>query len=288
MIDDWGGPRADSGWNGIQNPEAVHRELSKLDPIFSAMPVWESEASQFLRVRAVQHVISTGLCEFIWHPFFPQKALPNHPHFLEDMSKSLSALGGRSESAWRALSLRGIAALGGTAMESRQAESMVQRVLKILRPLTTPSQSADFENALMGIVKESVMLWKTAQMDEAKVVVEARPDPSDQVNWLAEDMQGLLEASMPPDDKLDAANLKPQCIFPSILRTSLKGETVLLHRGRALLPTSQVWIHGVLEQKEHEAELAKALSDARSKVKARRMSVPTGPNSPTAGKSPKN
>ncbi len=250
------------------------------------MHVWESEVSQFLRVKAVQHVISTGLCEFIWHPFFPQNALPSHPgwsHFLEDMSKSLSALGGRSESAWRALSLRGIAALGGTAMESCQVESMVQRVLKILQPLTSPSQSADLENALMGVVKESVTLWKTAQMDEAKVVVEARPDASDTEKWDADDMQGLVEASMP----LDAANLQPQCIFPSILQTTSGGETVLLHRGSALFPTSQVWIHGVLEEKEHEEEFAKAMLDARSKMKARRMSVPTGPNSPTAGKSPR-
>ncbi len=253
------------------------------------MHVWESEVSQFLRVKAVQHVISTGLCEFIWHPFFPQNALPNHPgwsQFLEDMSKSLSASGGRSESAWRALSLRGIAALGGTARESRQVESMVQRVLKILQPLTSPSQSADFETALMDIVKESVTLWKTAQMDEAKVVVDARADASDQLKWHAEDMQGLVEASMPLDDKLDAANLQPQCIFPSILQTTSGGGTVLLHRGIALFPTSQVWIHGLWEQKEHEEELAKLLLDARSR-RNRRMSVPTGPNSPTAGKSPK-
>ncbi|KAL8670545.1 MAG: hypothetical protein Q9168_004924 [Polycauliona sp. 1 TL-2023] len=274
----------------IENPEAVHHELSQLDPIFTSTPIWESEVSEFLRLKNVQHVISTGLCDFIWYPLFPQDDLLDYKgagQFLEAVSKSLSVSGGRSESAWRVLTLRGIAALDGAEMAERQVESMVDRILKILRPLTTQSQLAELKSTLVDFVKESVKLWTAAQKDDAKVVVEARPDPSDHEKWYAEDIQGLVEASMPLDDKIDPMNLKPLCIFPSIHQITSSGDTVPLHRGSAVFPTSQVYIHGMLEQREHEEELAKAMSDARSKVNARRTLVPTGPNSPTTGRFPR-
>ena len=204
--------------------------------------------------------------------------------FLEAVSESLSVPGGRSESAWRVLTLRGIDARGGAVMASRQVESTVHHVLQILRPLTIPSQSAELENALLGIVKESVTLWKTAQKDNAKVIIEARPDPGDHKKWHAEDIQGVEEASIPPDGKIDLTGIKPLCIFPKILQITSPDKTVVLHQGSALFPTSQVWIRGMFEQKEHDEELAQAVLDARSKVNARRTSCLTGPNSPTGGK----
>lgn len=216
----------------IQNPEAVHNELSQLDPIFTSTPIWESEVSEFLRLKDVQHVISTGLCDFIWYPLFPQDDLLDYKgtgQFLEAVSKSLSVSGGRSESAWRALTLRGIAALGGAEMAERQVESMVDRILKILRPLTTQSQLAELKSTLVGLVKESVKLWTAAQKDDAKVVVEARPDPSDHEKWHAEDIHGLVEASMPLDDKINPMKLKPLCIFPNIHQITSSGDTVPLH-----------------------------------------------------------
>ena len=261
--------------------------MSKLDPIFKSTPIWESEVSEFLRLGGVRHVISVSLCNSIWHPFFPQDDLPDHKgvgQFLEAVSKSLSVSGGRSESAWRVLALRGINALGGAGMAARQVESMVHRVLEILRPLTTPSQSAGLESALVGLVKDSVTLWTAAQKNDAKVVIEARPDPSDKKKWHAEDIQGVEEASIPPEGKIDPTGIKPLCIFPNVLQITSPDKTVVLHRGSALFPTSQVWIRGVSEQKEHDEELAQAVLDARSKVNARRTSCPTGPNSPTGGK----
>ena len=134
---------------------------------------------------------------------------------MEAVSESLSVSGGRSESAWRSLTLRGIDARGGAVIASRQVESTVHQVLRILRPLTTPSQLAELENTLLGIVKDSVTLWKAAQKDEAKVVVQARPDPSDHKKWYAEDIQGVEEAFIPPDGKFDLTGIKPQCIFAS-------------------------------------------------------------------------
>ena len=270
---------------GIQDPDTVRQELSKLDPIFASTPIWDSQASEFLRLRAVQHVISTSLCDIIWHPFFPQDSTPVG-HFLEGVSNSLSISGTRSESAWRVLTLRGIKALAGVGMASRQVDSAVHRVLNILQPLTTPSQVGELKHALFDLVKESVTLWTVAQKDAAKVVVEARPNSSDDNKWYAEDIQSAGEASTPPIGKLDLARIKPLCIFPSINQQRSPNESVLLHRGSAVLPTAKVWIRGILEQKEHDEELEKEMLAARSKVNARRASGLTSPNSPTAGKLP--
>ena len=270
--------------NGTQNPEAVHQELSKLNPIFDSTPILQTEISEFLRLREVQHIISVCLCDFIWRPFFPRDSLPNNDvvgPFLEEVSKSLSQSGGRSESAWRVLTLRGIDDL---SVQSSRAESTLHQVLEILRPLIIASDLAKFEKDLVRIINESITLWKTARKDEAKFVVKKSPDLSDKENWQAEDIGDFMGAPMPPDGKIDTTGIPPLCLFPNILQVTLGGETVVVHQGSALFPTSHVRIQAVLEKKEHEEELAKAVSDARSKVHARRISFPTGPNSPVAGK----
>ncbi len=142
----------------------------------------------------------------------------------------------------------------------------------------------EFEKDLVKIINEAITLWKTARKDEAKFLVEKRPDPSDKENWQAEDIRGFEGASMPPVEKIDTMGIPSLCLFPNILQITSGGETVVVHQGNALFPTSHVWIQAVLEKKEHEEELAKAVSDARSKVNARRISCPTGPNSPMVGK----
>ena len=261
----------------------MREELSKLNPIFASTPIWESQASEFLRLRAVQHVISTSVCDFIWQPFFPQDD-PLVGQFLEAVSKSLSVSGKHSESPWRVLTLRGINALADAGMASRQVDFTVHRVLEILQPLTIPSQLEELKQTLVDLVKESVSLWAAAQKDTAKVVVEARPNPSDNSKWYAEDSQGFGETSTPSIGKIDVTDIQPLCIFPNIIQLTSPNKSVLLHRGSALFPTSQVWIRGMVEQKEHEEELAEAVLAARSKVNARRTSCTTGPNSPMRGK----
>ena len=204
--------------------------------------------------------------------------------FLEAISKSLSISGGRSESAWRVLTLRGINALAAAGMVSLQVDSTVNQILEILRPLTTLSQSGEIKHALVNLVKESIIVWKAAQNDAAKVVVEARPSPSDNNKWYAEDIQSVGEASPQLIKKIDLTSIKPFCIFPNIIQLTSPNKTVLLHRGSAVFPTSKVWIQGMSEQKEHDEELEKEMLAVRSKVNARRTSGLTSPNSPIGGK----
>ena len=254
-----------------------------MNPIFDLTPIWQAETSDFLRMRDVQHVISVCLCDFIWRPFFPRDSLPNDVvgSFLEEVSESLSRSGGRSESAWRVLTLRGIDDLN---LESSRAKSTLDRILEDLRPLTVASQLAEFEKDLVKIITESIKLWKTARKNEARFVVDKNPNPSDKENWQAEDIQEFTGASIPPDEKIDTTGILPLCLFPNILQITSGGKTVVVHQGNALFPTSHVWTQAVLEKKEDEDELAKAVSDARSKVNARRISCPSGSNSPMVGK----
>ncbi len=273
--------------SATQNPEAIHSELSRLSPIFGATPVWPTQISEFLRLRNVQHIISICLCDYIWQPFFPHDSLPSHQgmdQFLKAVSKSLSTLGGRSESVWRVLTLRGISALGHSITRSSEVECTVQRVLDILRPLTTLSESVELKEDLVGIISESITLWDAARKDEVKLVVVKQPDSSDKENWRAEDMCGLEVALMPPDERIDTTGIEPLCLFPVVFQTNSHSESVVLHQGSALFPTSHVCIQGLLEKNRHEKELAKAVLEARSKVNARRISFSTGPNSPTEGK----
>lgn len=201
--------------------------------------------------------------------------------FLDAVSKSLSGFGGRSESTWRVLTLQGIDALGASPTESSQVKSTVHRVLEILRPLTVQSESAKLEEDLIDLVRNSATLWKAAQKHEAKIVVEKIPDPNGKDKWHAEYDGGFEEARVPPAGMVDTTGIIPLCLFPNVLQIASRGETTILHQGRALFADSHVFVRGMLERKEHEEELTKAVMDARSKVNARRTSFPSGPNSPT-------
>lgn len=51
-------------------------------------------------------------------------------------------------------------------------------------------------------------------------------------------------------------------------------KTTVIHQGAALFPNSRAYMQGILENRQPEKELAAAVSDARSKVNARRTSFP--------------
>lgn len=153
-------------------------------------------------------------------------------------------------------------------------------VLEMLQPLIVPSELAGFEKDLLKIINDSITLWKAAQKDEARFIIEKDPDSSDKEGWQAEDTCGFENVSKPPDEKIDTSRIRPLCLFPNVVQIRSGGERVRVHQGSALFPTSPVWVQAVLEKREHEEEVAKAVSDARRKINARRMSSSAGPNSP--------
>ena len=278
----------------MKNPEAAQKELSKLDTIFDSTPIWQTEVSEFIRLRNVQYVICSHLCDSIWQSFFLQGGVPNGlgvSHFLDSVSKSLSALGGRSESAWRVLTLRAIEANDGSLIAPSQVESTAHRILEILRPLTDLSMSASLKEDLLTVTRKSVSLWEIARKDEAKFVIDRIPSLDDEKKWLAEDIRISENLAMPSDQEgLDILGIKPLCLFPAVLQVTPEGDNIIV-QGSALFPSSHVCARGIVERKEQrvelaraEEELAKSILEVRSQV-SRRASVTTVPRSPMGGKS---
>lgn len=245
------------------------------------MPLWQTEVADFMRIRAVQHVISCHLCNELWQPFGPQSLSTSNRYlgdFLETVSKSLSRLEGRCESAWRVLTLRGIAGLEDTSRQSSLASDTTHGILKSLRPLIIPSQMAELEKDLMNTIGASIALWQDAQRIQARLVVQYFPSSEDSKKWNAEDFNDVHAQTQGNADINQAESL---CMFPAIVEMIPGGESVIV-QGAALFPSSNVWIQGALEKQIHEDELAKAVIDARSRVSARRLSVAVGAKSPTS------
>lgn len=254
-------------------------------------------------MKNVEHIIASCLCDSIWQPFPPGGSLPNHEglkQFLQTISTSLSASGGRSESVWRVLTLRGInQALGASAPGANNIESTVQRILTILNPLTNPSDSADLKKALLSLLSDSATLWTSARTDSAHITITTEPpSPPDESAWLAQDITTLPPLASPstsiPSNPPNPTT-PPLCLFPLILHKPPSGPslttttttaaadpttttTTIIHQGRALYPSSRACVEGSREKSSHEDDLAQALSDARSRVNKRRISVPLSPS----------
>ncbi|KAL9131079.1 MAG: hypothetical protein Q9217_000902 [Psora testacea] len=283
----------------INHPETVEDELNRLSSIFHPPPIWNSGISVFLRVMDAQHIISTSLCNYVWQPFLPESNIrENHQgvsHYLTKVSNALSATGGRKETVWRVLTLRGIDALGDYPTESsRQVDSCVQHILDTLQPLTVPSESSKLKQDLLTIVHEAAAVWTTARKDEDRILIDPSPpsnatsnanDTNNVIKWGSESVPASFE--IPPTAKTVTTPIqKPLCIFPSISqRKSPDSETALVHQGSALFADSPVWSLALDEKQEQQELMEKAVLDARSKVYARRSSVPAGalasPTSPT-------
>ena len=259
------------------------------------MPIGQTEVSEFLRLRNVEHVISTSLCDFIWQPFFTENIHTSDQfqgvrQFLDLISKSLSAKGGRRECVWRALTLQGIDALGHPSTNfPHQVDSVVPHMLEALRPLADSSDIASLEKDLSALVNNSVTLWNVARKDEARFIVDKHPALSDQNGkWQTEDVADLA-LDVPPDAKIDISGFQPLCLFPSImhLNPSSQSEAKVICRGSALLPDSPIYIWGKFLKEQEDATLQKVLQDADSTFNARRLSMTaakahSGANSPTA------
>jgi len=265
----------------FQSPESVQKELREFNPIFESTPIWQTEVSEFLRMKDVQHVISSHICEILWQPFCLHKTPSNKEvdKFLEAASRSLSTVGGRSESAWRVLTLRAISDLYGSASAgSSQASSAVSRILKTLRPLTDPSECLELEKDLFSIINDSIILWQSARKNEPNLVIEETPGIDDKGKWCADDCEGTVG---PSDIHVDVTHIQPLCLFPAIVQITSQGESVVA-QGSALFPSSRAITQGLAEKGEHEQLLVEELLAARSRVSARKASVSTGPKSPNS------
>ena len=181
--------------------------------------------------------------------------------------------------------MRGIEALHGPSTESHKIKSILDQILGIIGPLAAAEDLSQLEKDLASILNDSITVWRAARTDEKRFFIDIHPKASDKARWFAEDTQATQAASN-QEEILAAKELKPICLFPSILQIVSKSESVVICQGSALFPNSYAWNQALREKKENELEVQRAVQEVRSKIHARRTSFPNGPNGVPRGKLP--
>ncbi|KAL8788025.1 MAG: hypothetical protein Q9195_007490 [Heterodermia aff. obscurata] len=234
-----------------------------------------------------QHIISSSLCEHIWQPFLTETSDSRREalnQFLSEISQCLAASKGHGESAWRALTLRGIDTMASSSSKRQQVDFVLKQVVGLLDPLIPIEESDRFKDDLRILVEKSISTWEFARKDEHRIDIKQRPDANDETNWHNVD-DIPHKSALPPAATTTNSTLTPLCLFPHISQRSQEGKEVLIHRGSALFPSSYVWTEALLERKEHEQEMERVLQETRSKFNSRRISVPASPLGGSGGKS---
>ena len=261
--------------------DAVHQELREKNLIFDSISLLDTESASFVRVRMAQHIISSSLCDHIWQPFLTDKSDPHHAdlnQFLNDVSQCLAASKGHGESAWRALTLRGIDAIATSSSKRRPGDIVLEQVIGVLKPLIPIGELDRFKEDLTSLVNKSVSTWELARKDEHRIIVKRQPDANDQANWHSAIPDGPPNSTLPAGETTTKPTREPLCLFPHIFQIrSQEGKEVLIHQGYALFPSSYSWTEAMVERKQHEEEVERAMQEARSKVHLRRVSVPASP-----------
>ena len=267
----------------------MYQALRQKRPIFNSVSLLDTDSAGLIRVRMAQHIISSSLCDHIWQPFLTEPSNSRHAglnQFLSEVSQCLAASKGHGESAWRALTLRGIDAMATSLSKQRQADIVLEQVIGVLDPLISVEELDRFKEDLTNLVDKSISTWEVARRDEHRIHIKRQPDPNDKTNWHPPANDIPQNSTLPAAETTMNPTLTPLCLFPHIHQTrSQEDKEVLIHQGIALFPSSSVWIQAILERKEHDEEMERAIQETRSKVNLRRVSVPASPASIAGGKS---
>jgi len=73
-----------------------------------------------------------------------------------------------------------------------------------------------------------------------KIMIEKYPDLHSKEKWYAEDIKGSEEAPIPPDETVNIIEIQSLYLFLTVLQTTARGETVVLHQGNALFTDSRI------------------------------------------------
>jgi hypothetical protein len=221
--------------------------------MFSSIPISESPESTDLRIAHARRVISAKILKIVWQPFSSERTSQNDEIavILEEVSRTLAIESGRSEIAWRALTVRGLHSL--LPKTSEWAESVTKEIMDVLMPLLTNSTVEAFQKDLTSIVQFSIELWHEVQRDAATTIVNSDLDPVNRAAWRPSD----LEEDWPrPEDKPIHSDRSILCLFPRILRVvPNEGSPAVLefvHPGSGLSQDSPLAHKGRLEQEELE------------------------------------
>ncbi len=138
------------------------------------------------------------------------------------------------------------------------AEAIVQRMFDILGSLILSKDLNDFEKELVRITNGFLDLWRVARKDESTFIIERHLDGRNREGWQNEDIQ-TIEPVLPASEKVQDATIEPICLFPKISQRTSKGEIMVICQGSAFFPDSHVLTRAMMEKRQHEEELERAL-----------------------------
>ena len=220
----------------------------------------ESAISTSLRLSAVESIIVDSVRKLVWQPFAAGGSRGDVASgaLLQTVSRELSRLGSRTESTWRALTVRGLRA---PPAESGVLKSVIGDMLGLLAPFTDAPNSSELAESLTEIVHKAVDVWDISQRDACQLLIQNAPDADDESGWLRED-GGL---SSHPHDRIDAdvsasRSMSAVCIFPKVIRLPSSGKSPqrTIFRGRALFEDSRLLASG----RKESMDLQKMMMDA--------------------------
>src|SRR5438045_2780364 len=139
------------------------KKLAKSHKAFKVIPNHSSPAASFLRVRAVQLLISECLCHAIWKPFSSKglgQKCADATQVFEIMSTMYARVLPKEASAWRNLTYRGLDTIfASSEPDPGVVESAVDHVTILLEPLVQTEETAKFREDLGRIFGNAVDVW---------------------------------------------------------------------------------------------------------------------------------
>lgn len=261
--------------------------LGKLSVIFKYTPATSDAISDFLRLCAVEHAITTKICTFINKRFIdgcsPQ--LDGGASLLGTIQRELSKHSKRSEDIWTALTMK---ALEPHMEKDSLKERKVQEILKELGEISDPQYSQQLKSDVESIVDAALELWIALRSDNCRPELSFEPELCDKAMWFAletpspeigqEDTGGGQWAILNSTEKPPSLALFPRVVIfhdkdessnskgSNTKNEGIKGEIV--HIGRALFSDSDAFNRGIKHQKGLERLYHDQISGFHAKKKS--------------------
>lgn len=282
--------------------EQVHEELAAADPLFSSVPIDDSEDSRDLCTAHAQRVISKAICEDIWKPFSSEfTALQPEPSgILAKISDEIdqSDHGGRTAKFWDARTMRALKSLPANSMTSPGSESTeyphpvrtnsVISKVSVLSPLVSSSQEESLRVDLVNLVNSAVDVWENGQAGGSKITVTLLLDRAHREEWRSQQFDPSCEGNEANPDLTSTTRPRIFPLFPRILAPAVgnlvnhgsglpgswpaDSDLTIIHPGKGLPEWSALVVRGQAEQEERKDYVEKVLENARKQLQSRRAS----------------
>ena len=197
----------------------------------------------------VEFLVFDTLCELVWRPFSPlvsSQQLESAALLQAVAERIQTQRSPRAATAWRALTECGLQSAGA---QEKGFQSVVDRILTLLSPFRTDSESDVLSTMALDIVTKAAEVWAKAESDTRPLKLCHSPDPADINGWIREDNDFYAAEEQMTSSQHRGQSFTPTRIFPKIIRVSQDGESVItVCKGRAILNDSPILTLGHQEK----------------------------------------